>query len=60
MPPKMLTESFLFIANFALQRDFVFARRLPTSAVAEPDEEDMKSDIKKVRAALTGTPSLPL
>jgi glycosyltransferase involved in cell wall biosynthesis len=31
MPAKVLTESVLFIANFALQRDFVFARRLPAA-----------------------------
>jgi glycosyltransferase involved in cell wall biosynthesis len=33
IPAKVLTESFLFIANFALQRDFVFARRLPAAPV---------------------------
>jgi putative flippase GtrA len=27
MPAKIFVESSLFIANFALQRDFVFARR---------------------------------
>jgi putative flippase GtrA len=27
MPAKISTETFLFIANFAMQRDFVFARR---------------------------------
>lgn len=27
MPAKILTETFLFLANFALQRDFVFVRR---------------------------------
>lgn len=27
MPAKILAESFLFIANFAIQRDFIFARR---------------------------------
>jgi len=38
MPAKMLTESFLFIANFALQRDFVFARRWPALAPAVDSE----------------------
>jgi glycosyltransferase involved in cell wall biosynthesis len=27
VPAKMMAETFLFIANFAIQRDFVFARR---------------------------------
>ena len=27
MPAKIFVESFLFIANFAIQRDFVFASR---------------------------------
>ena len=27
VPAKMMAESFLFIASFAIQRDFVFARR---------------------------------
>jgi putative flippase GtrA len=29
MPAKISAETFLFIANFTLQRDFVFARRSP-------------------------------
>lgn len=29
MPAKIAAETFLFIANFTLQRDFVFARRSP-------------------------------
>ena len=33
MPAKILTESFLFIVNFALQRDFVFVRRRRPAAL---------------------------
>ncbi len=36
MPAKVVTESFLFMANFALQRDFVFARRSPGVPSAVP------------------------
>jgi glycosyltransferase involved in cell wall biosynthesis len=43
IPTKVLTESFLFIANFALQRDFVFARRSPTAPeTAAPTLADTK------------------
>ena len=34
VPAKILAESFLFIANFAIQRDFVFARRAAEKAVS--------------------------
>jgi glycosyltransferase involved in cell wall biosynthesis len=40
MPAKVLTESFLFIANFALQRDFVFARRSPAAAAGVADTKE--------------------
>jgi glycosyltransferase involved in cell wall biosynthesis len=33
MPAKISAETFLFIANFTMQRDFVFARRCPKSRV---------------------------
>jgi glycosyltransferase involved in cell wall biosynthesis len=53
IPAKMLTESFLFIANFTLQRDFVFARRWPlVAAAAYPAGEAFP--------ALTETQSPPL
>lgn len=31
VPAKLLSEGFLFIANFAIQRDFIFTRRQPAS-----------------------------
>jgi glycosyltransferase involved in cell wall biosynthesis len=58
IPVKVLTESFLFIANFALQRDFVFARRSLTVPRAAPTiAEAAPADVLPVS---TGTPSLPL
>jgi glycosyltransferase involved in cell wall biosynthesis len=55
MPTKVLTESFLFIANFALQRDFVFARRSPqeVAVIAEPvNNPELRLDPSAVAAAL--------
>ena len=31
IPAKLLSEGFLFLANFAIQRDFIFTRRQPAS-----------------------------
>ena len=55
MPAKVLTESFLFIANFALQRDFVFARRSP-APLADP--KPVANPKKEVQPVLSGTKSL--
>jgi len=54
MPAKVLTESFLFIANFALQRDFVFARRSPAIAppMADPVAEPAEAPRNAIPAAL--------
>jgi putative flippase GtrA len=52
MPAKVLTESFLFIANFALQRDFVFARRPP--AAMQPVAATV-ADANRTVPALTQT-----
>lgn len=40
MPAKILAETFLFIANFAIQRDLIFARRMEReSPAAKQDTE---------------------
>ncbi len=36
MSAKVLAETFLFVANFAIQRDFIFARRSPAAESAAP------------------------
>jgi putative flippase GtrA len=37
IPAKLTAEGLLFIANFAIQRDFVFTRRKPTPAATDWD-----------------------
>ena len=37
IPAKLLSEGFLFIANFAIQRDFIFTRRQPAAKSTDWD-----------------------
>ncbi len=48
MVAKIIAESFLFIANFAIQRDFIFSRRSGTNASGPPVAEKSQAEKKSI------------
>ena len=54
---KVMVESVLFLANFAIQRDFIFVKRPITEATTEPVRPDAYVETLSLRADVKTAPA---